>query len=1750
MKKQIVQTLLLLLTLTLQALAQQHTENKSDLTLRGSARVNPSTLGMEFEIPLGSYPGRGIDVPVSVSYSSKIWRLDYNASQPAVNNPDTCIAINRARFAENSASGWTTSMAVPYIEYVGLDNIYNSNGNPAGSDDPGCTPNTPPQYTENAWVRRISLHLPSGESHELRLNDSVLTYPPFSNCNDNDPQTPCDPNDPTLPANWNGWYFAVDGSNIRYFEDRTNNVYFVHMPDGSRYEFNTALGGSDSATIRKANKLVERNGNFSTFHEPSAAYPNGHWTDTIGRQIPVPFKPKAPAEPTVQTLALPGIGGSSVTYRFHWKRLKGNSPEESAITDFNAQLKFIGDKYLQNNTWRTRAAGQSLFNSEFEAWVVNDDQEFNPVVLAAVELPTGGFYRFGYNIFGEIELVRLPTGGEERFTMNTVGSITDLTGPNAEVNRGVTNRRVFESPTAQNPYQWEFSAQAVNNAVFKVTVKNPDGTRAERMLYRGFAPVSSGGLFGFENALAGMAFDERLVDASNRIFSKKLTTWAKTALPIANAGGIGASADWHPRVKAIETVTYDPSGNGVSATTSYGFENEVELNQPSVPVLTKSVSDFGFVNAGSGLSGTPIRTVKYTYLINDPSVPQTTRDIYRSANLVGLVSATELSDGSGNIVSRSETRFDEPGFSSQTGRGNATTSLVWNSTSGHFSNPASYIATRARFDADGNRVESIDARGNSTVTEYDPTYRMYPIRVTSPIPDPSGAKGSNTAFVSESTFDPATGLQLSGKDMNGLELRLEYDPATLRLLSSKTFFQNAQVGGVSETVYNDQAGNNWIKSRSQIDSNIWSERISYFDGLGREFRTEEMNSGGNIFVDKEFDSDGRLSRVSNPYRNGEVITWTTNEYDEASRIKKVILADGSTVATDWGVLMGDFTASTKTITDQSGKKRKGMYDSLGRLIRVIEDPDGLQLVTNYLFDAAGNIRKTVQGEQTRFFAFDSIGRLIYSKHAEQDSNPSHSYTDAATANTNWSTRYEYDPSGNIVKTTDPRGISVSATYDALSRMTKRDYSDATPDIDLYFDGTGLPVVPSNAKGKATRVSTSLSDSRITSFDPFGNPLSSLQTTEGRTYESAYLYNLSGQLVSETYPSGRILRNSLNANGQIESLTSQTANLAPQVLFSRVSYNSGGSVEKMRLGNGRWESTEYNTRQQITRVGLGFSTADRSLLDIGFGYGSSSENNGSVRSQTIKHRGLAEIRQSYQYDSLNRLTDAAESFGSNQQSWRQSFDYDPYGNRRYQTGTTTLSPTVATKVSNPLIQSHDNRLKRDQDGDNLVDFGYDPAGNLVLDAENKRFVFDAENRLKEFFKSDNLSSSPDAIYGYDGDGKRVLKMTAAEKTVFVYNAFGKLVAEYSTVVPSQPKTSYLTADHLGSPRVVTDGGGFVVSRHDYLAFGHEISDTVGNVGGRRIVDGYGRSDEIRTKYTGYERDSESGLDFAQARYYDAGHGRFTSVDPLTSSASLKDPQTFNRYSYALNSPYKFVDPLGLISSSTGANGGNSDNGPRKPRRLKPKTRQVPKGLEPNPNVVVPKNVQQEAKTSVLPAKTNPGGKEVQAMLPSSMVDLQTDLANFTYTQVGAATSQSVANSRFGSIQPEQVKVTETLSESSEKTESSETAVTAEVSQEPNLSVTSGSGSADSQSKTGTSELEVSGRSTDMSGVLNNVSNQTNLAITNYLNANSDANGMMRFTLVDQNNVRSRGVVHRDQVGSYLRDFVTRIRAQAYHDFGGR
>jgi RHS repeat-associated protein len=219
------------------------------------------------------------------------------------------------------------------------------------------------------------------------------------------------------------------------------------------------------------------------------------------------------------------------------------------------------------------------------------------------------------------------------------------------------------------------------------------------------------------------------------------------------------------------------------------------------------------------------------------------------------------------------------------------------------------------------------------------------------------------------------------------------------------------------------------------------------------------------------------------------------------------------------------------------------------------------------------------------------------------------------------------------------------------------------------------------------------------------------------------------------------------------------------------------------------------------------------------------------------------------------------------------------------------------VCNPTIDPATNKL---------IGYGFDNSGNTKVDASGQTFTYDAENKQVEVR---NASNGIVGQYFYDGDGKRIKKVvpSTGETTLFVYDASGKMVAEYSTAIASQQdaKVSYLTSDHLGSPRINTDANGQVIARHDYQPFGEEISRA-----------SYG-ADSTRQKFTSYERDNETNLDFAKARYHNSNLGRFQSPDPvLISKLRIRNPQIWNSYSYAGNNPLRYKDPDGLEKIALG------------------------------------------------------------------------------------------------------------------------------------------------------------------------------------------------------------------------------------------
>jgi RHS repeat-associated protein len=127
-------------------------------------------------------------------------------------------------------------------------------------------------------------------------------------------------------------------------------------------------------------------------------------------------------------------------------------------------------------------------------------------------------------------------------------------------------------------------------------------------------------------------------------------------------------------------------------------------------------------------------------------------------------------------------------------------------------------------------------------------------------------------------------------------------------------------------------------------------------------------------------------------------------------------------------------------------------------------------------------------------------------------------------------------------------------------------------------------------------------------------------------------------------------------------------------------------------------------------------------------------------------------------------------------------------------------------------------------------------------------------------------------------------------------FDEIITRVSNGGSSTPTgtITYFHNDNSGSPIVATDANGNVVWKENYRPFGDKLNNQAA-------------SSNNKLWFTGKPYDSVSGLSYMGARYYDPLMGRFVGIDPQ--GFNPDNIQSFNRYTYANNNPYKFVDPDG-------------------------------------------------------------------------------------------------------------------------------------------------------------------------------------------------------------------------------------------------
>jgi RHS repeat-associated protein len=543
-------------------------------------------------------------------------------------------------------------------------------------------------------------------------------------------------------------------------------------------------------------------------------------------------------------------------------------------------------------------------------------------------------------------------------------------------------------------------------------------------------------------------------------------------------------------------------------------------------------------------------------------------------------------------------------------------------------------------------------------------------------------------------------------------------------------------------------------------------------------------------------------------------------------------------------------------------------------------------VTTYAYDAAGHLINVTQGVQTRTFTYDGLGRMT-SRTTPEAGTDNFYFTQSGGVNL-----CAGSPKA-VCRRTDARGITTTYAYNSRSQLTGKSYSNGQGSRTYQYDQGGVGAF---ALGRLTTV-TDPSGSEAYTYNAMGWITRIQKTIGATTYPIQYGYNSGGQVTQITYPSGRVVQQNVDNIGLLNTIVSGTTTYA-SIPEPPSGYNPVGQLLTFAYGNGVVANMGYSSSTRDQMTSLSYIKGTTTIFSLNYGYmngqancGSSttSGNDGQVQCiQDLADSGRSVV---YGYDSLNRLISAVTAGSGNYAKWGLSEAYDRYGNRLNQGLTAGSGPSNSLSFATTTGGgAYTNR----PDG-----YSFDVSGNMLNDGANS-LAYDADNCL---------TSAGTATYTCDARGIRV-KKAAGTTTVYVFSA-GKDVAEYDNgAAVGSPSREYV---YLGGQLLATIQGSTTVYHHrDHLSV-RVTTDVNGAKIGEQGNFPYGENwytSNTTTKFifTSYERDPETGNDYAMARYYVNRFARFSCADPMM--GRVDDPQTWNRYVYVRDNPVNNIDPSGL------------------------------------------------------------------------------------------------------------------------------------------------------------------------------------------------------------------------------------------------
>jgi len=207
------------------------------------------------------------------------------------------------------------------------------------------------------------------------------------------------------------------------------------------------------------------------------------------------------------------------------------------------------------------------------------------------------------------------------------------------------------------------------------------------------------------------------------------------------------------------------------------------------------------------------------------------------------------------------------------------------------------------------------------------------------------------------------------------------------------------------------------------------------------------------------------------------------------------------------------------------------------------------------------------------------------------------------------------------------------------------------------------------------------------------------------------------------------------------------------------------------------------------------------------------------------------------------------------------------------------------------------------------FTYDANGNMLTKVDSSgttTYIWEFENRLKSVVMP---GTGGTVTFKYDPFGRRIQKLSYIGTTIYLYDGdnsvaevapTGALIARYTQHSEiDEPLAQFLSGasgyyeqDGLESVTTLSGATASIRNSYTYDSFGNLIAST--------------GSAANPFQYTGRDFDSETGLRYYRARYYDPELGRFIGEDPIL----FKGGNNF--FAYVQNNPQNFDDPTGLYS----------------------------------------------------------------------------------------------------------------------------------------------------------------------------------------------------------------------------------------------